>query len=55
MDDSPVEPQKQERPSQGGALIGIIIIIVLVALGGFYLVKKEINRTPATVQEQANS
>ncbi|MDE1925271.1 MAG: hypothetical protein KGH79_03775 [Patescibacteria group bacterium] len=56
MDDSSLEPQRSESPSQVGPVVAIIIIVILIALGGLYfLISKEMQRTPPTGQEQANS
>jgi hypothetical protein len=56
MDDSPTEPQTQESPSQVGPFVGIIIVVILIALGGLYFfIKYELHRAPPPAQEQAHS
>lgn len=56
MDDSQIEQQKLKSPSQVGPFVGIIIIVIIIALGGLYfLVKNELHRAPPPGQEQANS
>jgi hypothetical protein len=56
MDDSPTPPQTSESPTSVGSFLAIVIVVILFALAGIYLlVKEEMNRTPPPGQEQANS
>jgi hypothetical protein len=48
MDDSPQQPEKKQEEGVG-PFVGIVIVVILLALGGLYLIEQEIKmrQTPA--------